>query len=532
MSVSNLAKKREADVSPGSFIRSAARATFSAYRRVPVRWRLAGGSAALTCVILASFAAIVGALADGQVRDAFLESMNTTFQNLPQNVAPVQVKHGATECEGNLIDLAFTDSAQIRLFDNYGDTLCSSAVNAHGRPVNDPQLMPPPGIGTGSTVTYGEAGQEVFARWISWGPINHGWLLYARPLSQIDQTVSRIRVFLVLGVLGGAILALLAGLYVARRAMRPISELSEVAREIELTRDPTRRIPHPEARDEVSELARTLEGMLASLAAARADTEAALTRQREFVADASHELRTPLTSVLANLELLADELAGEQAESAKSALRSTRRMRRLVGDLLLLARADARREAPQRPTDLAEVLRDAAGELGPVAEDHELTVFPGPAVVDANRDEVHRLILNLLENALNHTAPGTAIRARTALAGASAVLIVEDEGPGIPADLRERVFDRFVRGHGDGGRGTGLGLAIVRAVADSHRAEVTLTSPAVTGGAGGTRFEIRFPAVAQAPTSAQPGAPEPVVVPGAQTSTTTGRTIGRRLRRS
>ena len=90
-----------------------------------------------------------------------------------------------------------------------------------------------------------------------------------------------------------------------------------------------------------------------------------LTRQRRFVADASHELRTPLTSVLANLELLADELTGEAGEAARSALRSSQRMRRLVADLLLLARADVGRETPHAPTDLGDVLVEAAGELGP-----------------------------------------------------------------------------------------------------------------------------------------------------------------------
>ena len=110
----------------------------------------------------------------------------------------------------------------------------------------------------------------------------------------------------------------------------------------------------------MAQLADTLEDMLRELDAARGETEAALERQREFVADASHELRTPLTSILANLELLEDELtqAGgptdpdAAAEIAGSALRSSHRMRRLVGDLLLLARADAGREAPRRPVDL------------------------------------------------------------------------------------------------------------------------------------------------------------------------------------
>jgi two-component system OmpR family sensor kinase len=526
-------------VSPGSYIRSAAQATFSAYRRVPVRWRLAGGSAALTCVILASFATIVGVLADGQVRNLFLESMNTSFQTVQTSVNPTQVKGGATECLTNLPDLAISDQAQIRLFDYIGDTLCSSETK-RGKPVNLPVLDPPSTGETAGMQTYQVDGQEIMAKWIRWQPDNAGWLVYARPLSQIDQTISRIRVFLGLGVVGGSILALLAGLYVAQRAMRPIAELTDVAREIELTRDPTRRIPHPEAEDEVAELALTLEGMLASLAAARADTESALNRQRAFVADASHELRTPLTSVLANLELLADELDGEQAESANSALRSTRRMRRLVGDLLLLARADAQREHPHRPIDIAEVLRDAAGELSPVAADHELTVFPGPAVIDADRDEIHRLMLNLIQNAISHPPAGTEIRARTAMADGEAMLVVEDDGPGIPDELQSRVFDRFVRGHGDGGRGTGLGLAIVRAVADSHHGHVSLSasSEARPPHGPGTRFELRFPLSAEAalPGSSAQRELEPEESPSgvevAQTSTTTGRTIGRRLRRS
>ena len=99
----------------------------------------------------------------------------------------------------------------------------------------------------------------------------------------------------------------------------------------------------PLADDEVAELARTLEGMLRELDAARGETEMMLVRQRRFVADASHELRTPLTSVLANLELLAESLHGDEGDAARSALRSSQRMRRLVADLLLLARTDAAR---------------------------------------------------------------------------------------------------------------------------------------------------------------------------------------------
>ena len=226
-------------------------------------------------------------------------------------------------------------------------------------------------------------------------------------MSDVKATVGRVRVFLFLGVLGGSALALLAGLATARRAMSPIAELTEAARRIERTRDPSLRVPEPEADDEVRELAETLEGMLRSLDSARADTESALNRQREFVADASHELRTPLTAVLANLELLEEELAGEQRETATAALRSTRRMRRLVADLLLLARADAGREAPHVPVDLVRRAgrgrgRARARRRRPRAD---VTVADG-AIVDGARDELHRLALNLMDNALKHTARG------------------------------------------------------------------------------------------------------------------------------
>jgi signal transduction histidine kinase len=260
--------------------------------------------------------------------------------------------------------------------------------------------------------------------------------------------------------------------------------------------------------------------MLGALDAERNHTEAMLERQRAFVADASHELRTPLTSVLANLELLAEELEGEQAETAHAALRSTRRMRRLVGDLLLLARADAERVQPMRPTDLSEVVADAAAELGPVAEDHDLSLDVEPAVVAGARDDLHRLALNLLENAIRHTPPGTRIHASTRSRNGHAELVVEDDGPGIPIELRASLFERFVRGGRDGGRGSGLGLAIVRAVAESHGGTVSL-EPSMAPSGFGTRFVIRIPALGES----EP-APEP------QTSTTTGSTIGRRRSRS
>jgi two-component system OmpR family sensor kinase len=496
----------------GSYIRSAARVTYSAYRSVPIRWRLAGGSAALTFVLLAGFAGIVGVLTSRQVRGQFDDEVRSAVDQLQSRLHLKFVGPGDLNCNKkiSLSDYASTERAQIRIFDaGSGDLLCTqSAIRIKGTTATLPTPNFPTPTGAG---TFQELGYRVVVRELRVRPSGSLILLYARPLSDLDHTVARVRVFLWLGVLGVTILALLAGLATAGRAMRPIAELSDAAREIERTRDPSLRLPHPEADDEVAELARTLEGMLGALDGARGDALAMLNRQREFVADASHELRTPLTSVLANLEILTEELDGDQAETAEAALRSTKRMRRLVGDLLLLARADAQRAQPFRETDLGEVLLEAAGELGPMADQHQLSISADPAVVIGTRDDLHRLALNLLENALRHTPPGTQVRASTSIDGSDVVLTVEDNGPGIAPEIEHRVFERFVRSGRDGARGSGLGLAIVRAVAESHGGTVVLERPEP---GTGTRFVIRIPRAAFAPEPAGLPAGVPGQAPG------------------
>ncbi len=471
-----------------SSIRSAARATSSAYKRLPIRWRLAGGSAALTLVILCGFAVIVGILTTRQIYDDFRREVAESADRLASQ-AQLRLDYDqagnavvrAAPRSLDLDDAASSSGAEIRVITV--DDLEGFATE--GAPDFGPPLAPTAEIDgyrveTRPVQVQTPAGPQPWA------------LQYARRISDIQETANRVKVFLAFGVLGGALLALLAGLATARRAMEPIVELSAAARRIERSRDPSERIPHPEADDEVAELARTLEAMLASLGAARGETEASLARQREFVADASHELRTPLTSVLANLELLEEELSGEQREAAASALRSSQRMRRLVADLLLLARADAGRVAPHQPVDVSEVVTDAAAELEPVAGGHEISVSaPSGARVDGARDELHRLVLNLMENALRHTDPGTAVEATVERRNGEVVLAVEDDGPGIPLDQREKVFERFYRGSGEHSGSSGLGLSIVRAVAESHHGSVRLEEPLDGRGA---RFVVRIPA--------------------------------------
>jgi signal transduction histidine kinase len=138
------------------------------------------------------------------------------------------------------------------------------------------------------------------------------------------------------------------------------------------------------------------------------------------------------------------------------------------------------------------VLVEAAAELGPQAGDHDLEIDADhTAIVDGARDELLRLAQNLMENALKHTPPGTAVRAEVNRFGDEVVLRVEDEGPGVPPELRGRLFERFVRGGGDRGGSFGLGLSIVRAVAESHGGSVVLEDPP---GGRGAAFVVRLPA--------------------------------------
>ena len=286
--------------------------------------------------------------------------------------------------------------------------------------------------------------------------------------------------------------------------MRPIAGLTAAARRIADTRDPSLRLPMPETEDEVAELAQTLDQMLRELDAARGETEQMIQAQRDFVADASHELRTPLTSILANLELLEASLAErgadpDEEEIVAGALGSSRRMRRLVADLLLLARADAGRAGPRRPCDLREIAEAALAEVRPVADDHRLELDARRDVeVDGNPDDLHRLVLNLVENGVRHTPPGSTSRrvvsardggersARglrrwpracpTASAIRSSRRFVRGNGP---ADLSTRLRDRPRPGDRQGGRRLPR-RAVVAGRSEAGGAKFTVTLPAST----------------------------------------------------
>jgi two-component system, OmpR family, sensor kinase len=467
--------------------------------RVAIRWRLALTSAALTIVILSAFALAVYKLTTARIRSDFNNEIAAAVDKLRDGLdLTLDFRRTPPVIVRTPLDIVASKNAVIRILNPNDGSIFAQTEKA-------PNLGRPPRVPSTETIE----GYRVEARLAAVHPTDNSRvrsvpvvIQYGRPIQNVEATVDRVRYFLILGVLLGGGLALLVGVLIGRRAMSPIAALTTTARTIAETRDPSRRVPVPATDDEVAELARTLQAMLDSLEASREETEEALARQRQFVADASHELRTPLTSILANLELLTEVLDGERGEAAQSALRSSQRMRRLVGDLLLLARADAKRYPRREPTDVGRVLVEAAAELGPLADGHQLIVDADPAVVEGARDELHRMTLNLMENAVRHTPAGTRVRATVQAQDGEVVITIQDDGPGVPDELRGRMFERFVRGSGDRGSSSGLGLSIVRAVAEAHHGSVTFEDARP-----GARFVVRLPRAEVAP--AAPPAPEP-----------------------
>ncbi len=283
---------------------------------------------------------------------------------------------------------------------------------------------------------------------------------------------------LLLGVLGLVIWE------VVGRALRPVEAIRREVASI-TGAAPGRRVSEPPTHDEVARLARTMNDMLS-----RVDEAARV--QRQFVADASHELRSPLAGIRNQLEVdLAYPDEAEWKATEAEVLDETRRMERLVDDLLVLAKADAPVAAGERqPVDLDDLVLREAARLRARGRVHVDTRRVSAGQVIGDRDQLRRIVRNLVDNAERHA--DTTVAFTVGAHDAWVDLVLEDDGDGIPAGDRERIFERFTRldparARPDGG--TGLGLAIVRDLVVRHGGTVALDASAPC-----TRFVVRIPA--------------------------------------
>jgi heavy metal sensor kinase len=297
------------------------------------------------------------------------------------------------------------------------------------------------------------------------------------PEERVEQELGEILVVLVLGLPPIVALAGVGGYVLARRALAPIDHLGAEARRITAERL-HERLSVPNKRDEIGRLAAVINDTLARL-------ESSFERLRRFTADASHELRTPLSVIrgIGEMNLQETRTPAEYKDAMGSMLEEVDRLTRLIDSLLQLSRGDAgTMRLSREAVDFGQLARDVVASLGILAEERQQRVRVD--VADDVRVLADRLVLrdaitNVIDNAIKYSPNGSMIDVRVQRDGDQGTVSVTDQGPGIPAEHRERIFDRFYRI--DEGRsrelgGTGLGLAIARWAVETNGGHISVDS--------------------------------------------------------
>ncbi len=301
----------------------------------------------------------------------------------------------------------------------------------------------------------------------------------ARPLTEVDQSLHRIGLFLVLIAAGGVVIAAALGLVVARAALVPVQRLTSTVERVSETQDLSERID-VEGHDELSRLAASFNTMFAAL-------EESTRAQRQLVADASHELRTPLTSVRTNIEVLADDRTlppGERERLLSDVVEQLGEMTTLISELIELARAEQLTAEPE-DVRLDLLVRDAVDRARRNRPEIEYSTELEPTTVHGVPSTIERAVSNLLDNAAKWSPSGAGVEVGVR----EGTLVVRDHGPGIADEDLPYVFDRFYRARAARGMpGSGLGLAIVKQVAESHGGNVV----AARAEGGGTRMVLNL----------------------------------------
>ena len=310
-------------------------------------------------------------------------------------------------------------------------------------------------------------------------PFEHGYVVTGQSTKVPQSNLSGVVVFLVIAGIAGLVAGLIAIWVVAGRALAPLKRVAVTADDIGRTRDFARRLPvngGNGSNDEVGLLASSFNGMLRQL-------QDAFESQRQFVSDASHELRTPLTTIQGNAGLLASRSVTEEVRraAAEDVVKEGARMTRLVDRLLTIAGADSGLGLALAPLELKplveEVCRQAAAQHG----DHSLTVDAAEVRVEGDDDALRQLLWILLDNAYRFAVSAVGVSLSTEDAWAR--LLVADDGPGVPSEHRERIFERFFRVDSSrAGAHAGLGLSIARWIVAQHGGRI-IAGEAKLGGA-------------------------------------------------
>ncbi|TDW21467.1 signal transduction histidine kinase [Kribbella kalugense] len=463
-------------------------------RRVDGWYRTTGGlrqasvrsRSTAAAVIVVAVAMLLGATALLLLlQRALITEVSDAAEGRVADVARQVSTEGTAGLARDLVETTST-SQLVQVLDPSGRVVAASSTRVGTTPLTD--LRPPAGA-----LLRAEVGEMPLIDddhsylIVAQGASYNGQTYTAVVASSVEtqrQTVTTVAKYLVIGFPALLIVVGVAGWLMVGQALRPVERIRARVQRIG-TRDLTERVPVPTTRDEIARLALTMNEMLDRLETGQAT-------QRAFVADASHELRSPLATLTAALEVIEADTTGQAWRELSQVMGTeTDRMRQLVEDLLLLAKADDT-GIRMRRTDVdlddlvaAEIqrLRSSAPELTVTGDVHPVRVVGDPA-------RLSQVLRNLVDNAAR--AAHTTVRLTTAEQNGSAIITVEDDGDGIPEADRQRVFERFVRLDTSRSRasgGSGLGLSIAQEIARAHNGTITLNSSST----GGTTAVVTLP---------------------------------------
>jgi two-component system sensor histidine kinase MprB len=446
---------------------------------VSFRARIAVGSAAAVALSIVAASILVYVIARQQLRspvDAALRDRAGEIQAQP-SIPIIKTPDGS---QFLALQPQFGEArGYVQLVRSDGDVLVPPRQDVR-IPVNDDVLAVAggPAAAYWEDVTVGGTDLRVFT--FGYGP--GAAVQVSRPLTEVEQSLNRIGIYLILVALGGIVIAGGLGLVVARTALTPVTRLTTTVERVTETQDLSERID-VDGKDELSRLAASFNTMLAGL-------EESTRAQRQLVADASHELRTPLTSVRTNIEVLAGDRTlppEERRRLLSDVVEQLGEMTTLISELIELARAEQQVSDPPQDVRLDVLVSDAVERARRNRPEVAYAVDLEPTTVQGVPATIERAVGNLLDNAAKWSPTG----AQVEVVVRDGQLVVRDHGPGIPDEDLPYVFDRFYRARAARGMpGSGLGLAIVRQVAESHGGEVV----AEHAEGGGTRMVLTLAA--------------------------------------
>ena len=468
-------------------------------RRLPLRVRLALGYSLFFAGVLLLMTAGVYRIVDNALLNELTEELTTTTEIVQQDftsnagslVSYFNVPDDALQALPPRIEGLEAATLYVQVTDPQGAiVLTSASLGGRRLPLDsNAHAAALAGYATRAILPLGPSRVFQLTSPLVSGDQVVGVLQMAQPLHAVEQTLAVLLLSLTGTSLVGVAAAARGGIWIARRALRPVEEIAQTTRQIVQASDLARRVPAAPAADELGALTDTVNEMLARL-------EQLFTAQRRFVADVSHELRTPLTAMRGHLELMqrgVTKAGAAQTESIADMLREVNRLSRMANDLLLLAQAEVGLQLRYGPVQLDELVLEVVRELRPLAA--QLSLRPQldeQVAISGDRDRLKQALLNLTANALQHTPVGGSVTLALGRGPTGALLTVRDTGPGIAPEALPHLFERFYQGDQapqQPNGGAGLGLAIVRWVAEAHGGHVTVTS---APGDGAT-FQLQLP---------------------------------------